>query len=55
MPNYPATFDPWDEITRLNAIEAAAIRVVQLVDHGADSLAVGGAIAALRRVLDGET
>ena len=41
------------EQERLAKVEAAAIRVVQLVDHGADSLAVGGAIAELRRVLDG--
>lgn len=34
-------------------LREAATRVVQLVDHGADSLAVGGAIAELRRVLDG--
>jgi hypothetical protein len=31
----------------------AATRVVQLVTHGADSLVVGEAIAAMRRVLDG--
>jgi len=31
----------------------AATRVVQLVTHGADGLVVGGAIAEMRRVLDG--
>lgn len=43
------------ELAECERIHAAATRVVQLVDHGADTLAVGGAIAELRRVLDGGT
>lgn len=37
----------------LAKLREAARRVVQLVDHGADTLAVGGAIAELRHALDG--
>ena len=43
--------DPGDEIVRLRAVEAAAIRVVQLVDHDSNVRVGGEAIAKLRRAL----
>lgn len=36
-----------------DALRLAATHLVQLVDHGADGVAIGGAIPALRRALDG--
>lgn len=37
----------------LGLLIRAATHLVQLVDHGADTVAIGGAIPALRRALDG--
>jgi len=36
-----------------DALRDAAKHLLQLVGHGADTVAVGGAIPALRRALDG--
>jgi hypothetical protein len=42
-----------DAEAKLDRLSQAATRVVQLVTHGTDGLVVGGAVAEMRRVLDG--